>query len=44
LAITASVVWGRVFLATLYIAVGAGPPIADRIFWIAAPRSRAEVP
>jgi hypothetical protein len=35
--------WGRVFLATLYIAVGTGLAIADRIFWIAALRSQAEV-
>ena len=28
--------WGRVFLATLYIAVGTGLAIADRVFWIAA--------
>jgi uncharacterized membrane protein len=31
--------WGRVFLSTLYIAVGTGLAIADRIFWIAALRS-----
>lgn len=30
--------WGRVFLATLYIAVGTGLAIADRIFWLAALR------
>ena len=30
--------WGRVFLSTLYIAVGTGLAIADRIFWIAALR------
>jgi len=30
--------WGRVFLATLYIAVGTALAIADRIFWIAALR------
>jgi uncharacterized membrane protein len=36
--------WGRVFLAMLYIAVGTGLAIADRIFWIAALRSQAEVP
>jgi hypothetical protein len=28
----------------LYIAVGTGLAIADRIFWIAALRSQAEVP
>ena len=32
--------WGRVFLATLYIAVGTGLAIADRIFWIAALHSQ----
>ena len=32
-------VWGRVFLATLYIAVGTGLAVADRVFWIAALRS-----
>jgi hypothetical protein len=32
--------WGLVFLATLYIAVGTGLAIADRIFWISALRSR----
>ena len=32
-------VWGLVFLATLYIAVGTGLAIADRIFWISALRS-----
>jgi hypothetical protein len=31
-------VWGRVFLATLYIAVGTALAIADRIFWTAALR------
>jgi hypothetical protein len=31
--------WGLVFLATLYIAVGTGLAIADRIFWISALRS-----
>ena len=31
--------WGRIFLATLYIAVGTALAIADRIFWIAALRS-----
>ena len=35
-------VWGRVFLSTLYIAVGTGLAIADRIFWIAALRSQPE--
>jgi len=30
--------WGRVCLATLYIAVGTALAIADRIFWIAALR------
>ena len=30
--------WGRVFLSTLYIAVGTALAIADRIFWIAALR------
>jgi hypothetical protein len=30
--------WGRVLLSTLYIAVGTGLAIADRIFWIAALR------
>jgi uncharacterized membrane protein len=34
--------WGRVFLSTLYIAVGTGLAIADRIFWIAALRSQPE--
>jgi hypothetical protein len=29
-------VWGRVFLSMLYIAVGTGLAIADRIFWISA--------
>jgi hypothetical protein len=28
--------WGRAFLSTLYIAVGTGLAIADRIFWISA--------
>jgi hypothetical protein len=32
--------WGRVFLATLYIAVGTALAIADRIFWTAALRLR----
>ena len=32
------VAWGRVALSTLYIAVGTGLAIADRIFWIAALR------
>jgi hypothetical protein len=32
--------WGLVFLATLYIAVGTGLTIADRIFWISALRSQ----
>jgi hypothetical protein len=36
--------WGRVLLATLYIAVGTGLAIANRIFWIAALRSQASVP
>jgi len=31
-------VWGRVFLSTLYIAVGTALAIADRIFWLAALR------
>jgi hypothetical protein len=31
--------WGRIFLATLYIAVGTGLAIADRIFWISVLRS-----
>jgi hypothetical protein len=31
--------WGLVFLATLYIAVGTGLAIADRIFWVSALRS-----
>ncbi len=30
--------WGRAGLSTLYIAVGTGLAIADRIFWIAALR------
>jgi hypothetical protein len=33
--------WGRVLLSTLYIAVGTGLGIADRIFWIAALRPQA---
>ena len=33
-----NVAWGRVALSTLYIAVGTGLAIADRIFWIAALR------
>lgn len=32
--------WGLVFLATLYIGVGTGLLIADRIFWVSALRSR----
>jgi hypothetical protein len=32
--------WGRIFLSTLYIAVGTALAIADRIFWIAALRSQ----
>jgi hypothetical protein len=32
--------WGLVFLAVLYIAVGTGLAIADRIFWISALRSQ----
>jgi hypothetical protein len=36
--------WGRVFLATLYIAVGTGLAIADRIFWVAALHTRAAMP
>jgi hypothetical protein len=32
------VAWGRVALSTLYIAVGTGLAIADRIFWIATLR------
>ena len=35
--------WGLVFLATLYIAVGTGLAIADRIFWVSWLRS-APVP
>lgn len=31
--------WGLIFLATLYLAVGTGLAIADRIFWISALRS-----
>jgi hypothetical protein len=31
--------WGLVFLATLYIGVGTGLLIADRIFWVSALRS-----
>ena len=31
--------WGLVFLSTLYIAVGTGLAIADRIFWLALFRS-----
>jgi len=30
--------WGRVLLSTLYIAVGTGLAIADRVFWTAALR------
>ena len=30
--------WGRAGLATLYIAVGTGLAVADRIFWLAALR------
>ena len=33
--------WGRVFLSTLYIAVGTALAIADRVFWIAALRLQA---
>jgi len=38
------VAWGRVLLSTLYIAVGTGLAIADRVFWIAAlrPQSASE--
>ena len=32
--------WGHVFLSTLYLAVGTGLAIADRIFWIAALHSQ----
>jgi hypothetical protein len=32
--------WGLVLLAVLYIAVGTGLAIADRIFWISALRSQ----
>jgi len=32
------VAWGRMLLSTLYIAVGTGLAIADRVFWIAALR------
>ena len=32
--------WGRAGLATLYIAVGTGLAVADRIFWLAALRSQ----
>ena len=35
--------WGLVFLATLYLAVGTGLAIADRIFWVSWLRS-APVP
>ena len=35
------VAWGRVLLSTLYIAVGTGLAIADRIFWIAALRPQS---
>ena len=31
--------WGLVFLAVLYLAVGTGLAIADRIFWLSALRS-----
>jgi len=31
--------WGLVFLATLYIGVGTGLLIADRVFWVSALRS-----
>jgi hypothetical protein len=31
--------WGLIFLAILYLAVGTGLAIADRIFWISAIRS-----
>lgn len=34
--------WGRVFLSTLYLAVGTALAIADRIFWVAALRFRPE--
>lgn len=33
--------WGRVTLSIIYIAVGTGLAIADRIFWLAAVRYRA---
>jgi hypothetical protein len=33
--------WGLIFLSTLYIAVGTGLAIADRIFWISALRSQS---
>ena len=32
--------WGRALLSVLYIAVGTGLAIADRIFWIAALRAQ----
>ena len=34
--------WGRVALSTLYLAVGTGLALADRIFWRAALRSQGE--
>jgi hypothetical protein len=34
--------WGRVALCTLYLAVGTGLAIADRIFWIAALSGEAQ--
>ena len=37
------IAWGRVLLSTLYIAVGTGLAIADRIFWIAALRPRPKL-
>jgi hypothetical protein len=37
------VAWGRVLLSTLYIAVGTGLAIADRIFWIAALRPQPKL-
>jgi hypothetical protein len=36
--------WGRVFLSTLYIAVGTALAIADRVFWVAALRRRPAAP
>jgi len=32
--------WGRVALSTLYLAVGTGLALADRIFWLAAFRAK----